>query len=262
MNINNLTFYIHYCAKRDITDVGRLQKTISRKINHHELMLITGGKGSITILNKMYKAEEGMLLYLKPNIFHSIKPDLKEPLKFISVHFSFVNVEFDNNKWRIKEEKEGLALHEVQIMHNYYSIKGLMKSMLDVWYKKFPGYEFVCKTMFQRILFKIIRNAEVNAGNYSNSLKVKTVIKFMTDNIDKKLTLSELAKYVNLSPTYLSRVFKKTTGYSIIEFFNKMKIDKAKGLITEGDKKIKEIAEIVGFKDEFYFSRIFKKLKE
>lgn len=260
MNINNLVFYIHYCNKRDITDSDRLLKAISRKINHHELMLVTGGIAYAAIGNKKYKVKKGELLYLRPDIFHCIKPDLNDPLKFISVHFSFTNVEFHNNEWKIKDEKDGLPLQDVQFLDNYYSVKNLMKSMLEVWFEKFPDYEFVSKTMLQRILFKIFRNVEAKSPNYSNSLKVKKVIKVMTENIEKKITLSELSKLVNLSPTYLSKIFKKTTGYSIIEFFNKMKIDKAKELIIEGDKKVKEVAEILGYKDEFYFSRIFKKI--
>ena len=66
---------------------------------------------------------------------------------------------------------------------------------------------------------------------------------------------------MQLSSAYLSRVFKETTGYSVIEFFNKIKVDKAKELIIEGDKKVKEVAQILGFTDEFYFSRIFKKIE-
>ncbi|MFL0253192.1 AraC family transcriptional regulator [Clostridium neuense] len=261
MKISNLTFYIHYCNKRDITDSDRLLKTISRQINHHELMLVTGGGAHVTIGNKKYKVKKGELLYLRPETFHCIKPDLEDPLKFISVHFSFTNVEFDNNKWRIEAEKDDLPLQDVQALDNYYSVKSLMKGMLEVWFEKFPEYEFVSKIMLQQILFKIFRNIEAKSPNYSNSLKVKEVIKFMTENIEKKITLSELSQLVNLSPTYLAKIFKKTTGYSIIEFFNKMKIDKAKELIIEGDKKVKEVAKTLGYKDEFYFSRIFKKIE-
>lgn len=261
MKMNNLTFYIHYCNKRDITDSDRLKATISRKINHHELMLVTGGVAHVTIGNKKYKVKEGELLYLRPEIFHCIKPDLEEPLKFISVHFSFINVEFDNNKWKIETEKDDLPLQDVQLLDNYYGIKNLMKGMLEVWFQKFPDYEFVSKTMLQQIIFKIFRSIEAKSPNYSNSLKVKEVIKFMTENIEKKITLVGLSQRVNLSPTYLAKIFKKTTGYSIIEFFNKMKMDKAKELIMEGDKKVKEVAEILGYKDEFYFSRIFKKIE-
>jgi len=73
--------------------------------------------------------------------------------------------------------------------------------------------------------------------------------------------LKDLSELVQLSSSYLSKVFKATTGYSIIEFFNKIKVDKAKEIIIEDDKKIKEVAQMLGFTDEFYFSRIFKKIE-
>lgn len=59
----------------------------------------------------------------------------------------------------------------------------------------------------------------------------------MHNHINSKLTLTELSDRVQLSPAYLSRVFKDNTGYSLIGFFNKMKIDKAKELIIDGNKK-------------------------
>ena len=83
----------------------------------------------------------------------------------------------------------------------------------------------------------------------------------MHKNIASKLTLTELSARAQLSPAYLSKIFKDNTGYSLIIFFNKMKIDKAKELIIEGNKKIKDVAYEVGFSDEFYFSRIFKKIE-
>jgi YesN/AraC family two-component response regulator len=46
-----------------------------------------------------------------------------------------------------------------------------------------------------------------------------------------------------------------------LDFFNKIKIDKAKELMIEGNKRIKQVAYEVGFSDEFYFSRIFKKIE-
>ncbi|MNH45884.1 HTH-type transcriptional activator Btr [compost metagenome] len=57
----------------------------------------------------------------------------------------------------------------------------------------------------------------------------------------------------------MSRAFKEITGYTVIEFFNKLKMDKAKALLLEGDMKIKDVAQTLGYSDEFYFSRLFKK---
>ncbi|MNI36476.1 HTH-type transcriptional activator Btr [compost metagenome] len=73
--------------------------------------------------------------------------------------------------------------------------------------------------------------------------------------------MTELAELVQLSYTYLSRAFKEITGYSVIEFFNKLKMDKAKALLLEDGMKIKDVAQTLGYSDEFYFSRLFKKME-
>lgn len=83
----------------------------------------------------------------------------------------------------------------------------------------------------------------------------------MHQKIDQKITLGELAQFVHTSPAYLSRIFKRMTGYTVIAFFNQIKINKAKEMLIEEDKKIKEIALDLGFVDEFYFSRVFKQLE-
>ncbi|MBW4840893.1 MAG: helix-turn-helix transcriptional regulator [Paenibacillaceae bacterium] len=81
----------------------------------------------------------------------------------------------------------------------------------------------------------------------------------MREHLTERLTLAELSDLVQLSTYYLTRVFKQATGYTVIEYFNKLKMDKAKELILDSDKKIKDVALELGFADEFYFSRIFKR---
>jgi AraC-like DNA-binding protein len=69
----------------------------------------------------------------------------------------------------------------------------------------------------------------------------------------------KLASECNLSPTHFRRIFDKYTGSSPKEFILSMKISKAKQLLSEG-KSIKEVAELSGFNDIFYFMRAFKKM--
>jgi AraC family transcriptional regulator, transcriptional activator for feuABC-ybbA operon len=57
------------------------------------------------------------------------------------------------------------------------------------------------------------------------------------------------------------QVIKEATGYPIITYFNKMKIEKAKELLIEGNKKVKEVAYELGYTNEFYFSRMFKRIE-
>ncbi len=261
MNKNNLCFHIHYCNHRETYEDWKYKKKITRKIKHHELLLVTGGKGYIATENKEYSVEKGMLFYLKPSILHSIESSLNEPLNFLSVHFSFVCVNFYDDNWNLSTEIKYLELPTMQKFKNYYTIFRIFKKLVETWSIKLPDYEFSCKIMLEKLLFEINDNLKRQNTNYSSTLKVEKIIKYLHENINKSITLDELSELVSLSPSYLSRTFKDTTGYSIIGFFNKMKIDKAEALITVGDKKIKEISELLGFKDEFYFSRLFKKIK-
>lgn len=261
MNINNLFFHINYCNMRQPNEPWKYRAKITRTLDHHELILVTGGNGSIIIDNKRYQAKEGMLFYICSNILQSIESDFKNPLNFISVHFSYVNVFFSDNKWDIRNETKVLPLNSMQEVKDSYQINYIFRKMVDSWNDKLPGYEFMTKTLLQQLIFEVYRNKKRENHNYSVSLKVENIIKYMHDNINSKITLTELSDRVQLSPTYLSRAFKDNTGYSVIEFFNKIKIDKAKELIIEGNKKIKEVANEVGFNDEFYFSRIFKKIE-
>lgn len=261
MYINNLFFHVHYCNCRQPGGEVRYSSKINRTLQHHELILITSGKGHIRDKHKSYQLKEGTLLYLCPNVQHSIYADSVEPICFFSVHFSCAIVGFDNDKWNITGKIDTLPLDFVQNLKDYYLVNDVFKKLVENWMAKLPNYEFISKTLFQELLFEIFQNIKNNNNDYSSSLKVDKVIEYMINNIHKKITLTELSELVCLSPAYLSRVFKETTGYSVIEFFNKIKVDKAKELIIDGDKKIKEVAKILGFTDEFYFSRIFKKIE-
>jgi YesN/AraC family two-component response regulator len=159
----------------------------------------------------------------------------------------------------LKRNGKTLPLQVAQGLKDYYQIEDVFKKLVESWDAKLPGYEFMSKTLLQQLLIAIAQNIKKENQNFSTSLKVETIIQYMHEHMKDKITLTKLSDLVQLSPTYLSRAFKEITGYSIIEFFNKMKMDKAKEMILEGNKKIKEVAGALGFTDEFYFSRIFKK---
>jgi len=74
------------------------------------------------------------------------------------------------------------------------------------------------------------------------------------------LTLKEIAEGVNLSGSHFSFIFRKKTGFSPIEYFNHLKVQKASQFLLFTDLRIKEIADKLGIKDPYYFTRMFTKL--
>lgn len=78
-------------------------------------------------------------------------------------------------------------------------------------------------------------------------------------NLDQNLSLEHLASLVHLSPSYLSREFKRLTGRNLSAYITQTRVDRARELLAEGRHKNYEIARLVGFDDPVYFSRAFKK---
>ncbi|WP_028545482.1 response regulator [Paenibacillus taiwanensis] len=94
----------------------------------------------------------------------------------------------------------------------------------------------------------------------STNYKIKRVIEYIHEHYDQDLTLNELAAYVSLNNSYLSRIFKEQTGSMLIPYINRYRVKKSLEYLKNGNLKTYEIAEKVGFNsiDNYYIS--FKKM--
>lgn len=88
---------------------------------------------------------------------------------------------------------------------------------------------------------------------------VLKIISFMEQRLYGKFTMDELSHELSFGKTYISRCFTKACGYSIIDYFTKMKINEAKKLIRTSKYNFFEISEMLMFSNSHYFSTVFKK---
>lgn len=123
------------------------------------------------------------------------------------------------------------------------------------------------KLQIQAYLYLIISHfienldmKQIDIQNTTDLKRISIVIDYINQNLDKNLTLEELANIVHLQPNYFIRIFKKYTHYSPISYVNKLKMDKAIQFVKNTDLHIKEISEQLGYCNEFYFSTTFKKV--
>ncbi len=82
---------------------------------------------------------------------------------------------------------------------------------------------------------------------------------YIDQNLACDLSLEGLAKLVHLSPSYLSKEFKRARGQNISTYIGEKRMERAKALMRSPDLKNYEIARLVGIEDPVYFSRAFKK---
>lgn len=96
--------------------------------------------------------------------------------------------------------------------------------------------------------------------NPAYSKVIQSSIDYIENHIHEKLTVESVASRVGYSAYYLSRVFKKETGFTIDEYARNAKIERAKLLLSSSNASIQEISEKLGFNGRNYFSVIFRKV--
>jgi two-component system response regulator YesN len=91
------------------------------------------------------------------------------------------------------------------------------------------------------------------------SVVVRKVQEYIKANLDKRLSLSDVASVFGFSENYLSSLFAKYGDMGFVEYTTEVKMDKAKEMLRLGTYKVYEIAGALGFENAFYFSKVFKK---
>lgn len=116
----------------------------------------------------------------------------------------------------------------------------------------------------QHSLIKSKMEIDVNAEEDLQREKEKSVIQkieeYLRGNYQKDINLQEIADRFFLSREYISRKFKQEFRETLTDYLTKIRMEKARELMGNPQMKIYEVAYLVGYQDEKYFSKVFKKL--
>ncbi|MDV4149799.1 response regulator [Clostridium sp. AL.422] len=137
----------------------------------------------------------------------------------------------------------------------------------DMFSNEVEGYRSIYKTRnvdeviqwLSLLRDRLCEYIDYRKQNYKHHI-VTQVKKYINDNLEERIYLNETANIHNISPSYLSLVFKKDCNMGFSEYVNLMKINKAKELLAKGNYKVYEISDKLGFESAFYFSKVFKKI--
>lgn len=87
----------------------------------------------------------------------------------------------------------------------------------------------------------------------------RNCIEYINQNLHKNIKLDDIAKEINMDSKYISVQFKKITGESLVTYINRKKIEESKFLLQNTKLSILEIAIMLNFTDQSYFTKVFKK---
>ena len=112
-------------------------------------------------------------------------------------------------------------------------------------------------------LTDILRKFTKVTFEFSNVRHVDLISKavaYIKTNYMRKLTLNEVAEYVFLSPSYFSKIFKEEMNYYFNDYLSYVRVEKSKALLLTERISLADIAANIGFYDQSYFNKVFKKI--
>jgi AraC-like DNA-binding protein len=96
--------------------------------------------------------------------------------------------------------------------------------------------------------------------NQAEPVEIWKARNFIHEHSDEALSLTQVARVVQISPNHLSEKFKQVTGVNFVSYIARMRYEKARSLLHDLDLRVSEIAFAVGFQSLSQFNRVFKKL--
>lgn len=116
-----------------------------------------------------------------------------------------------------------------------------------------------CRLWMLRLRDGLCETLQSRRQSYKERV-VASVKEYIRANLDKRLTLNDVAASFSFSPNYLSQLFARYSESGFVDYITEAKIGVAKVMLNEGQKKVYEIAESLGYDNAFYFSKVFKKV--
>lgn len=245
-----------------LTDIGYYPKAShhfrNRASGSQQYILIYNveGYGTIKTGSTEHIIPPDHYFIIQPNLPHTYYADKNSPWSIYWIHFSG-----EKAKYLAKEINTPVPVERSKTsrINDRLSLFNEIFQNLDRGYS-IESLEYV-NLCLNRLLatFSHIGQFRVINEQYSKD-PVELSINYMLENIELRLKLPEIAKQVNLSPSYFSRLFVSRTGFAPIEYFIQLKIQRSCQLLNSRELSIQNVARQIGIEDQFYFSRLFKKV--
>lgn len=221
----------------------------------HILIYCVDGCGWYELEGSRHEVAKNQFFILPKGVEHRYAADGEDPWTIYWVHFGGTRAREIVAMLEARyEQPRDIVFHaeRISLFDDLFEVLSMGYSRENLIYASMCLWHFLGSVAFPD-QFSLIRNV----GEETN---IEKLIYFMKRNLTEQFSLARLAAAAGLSRTHLSVRFKKTTGYSPLQYFSQLKIQRACQYLDHTDMEVKEISAALGFSDPLYFSRVFAKL--
>jgi AraC-like DNA-binding protein len=248
-------FKIHRIYNLTVPSCWRIEENRINSDLH--IIYVKGGKGHYMLDGKKESLAKGKVIFVSNGYLHSANTDQDNLLQIIPVRFGL----YDNTT-------SEPAMNAIKPFCFSFVPVSLAKyeNLFETLYRYSNTEESdikggLCSSVLSQILYEALNSLNENLNKRGNRnvdlIKAKD---YMDSNIDKQICIESIAQNVRLSPKYFIRVFTKTYGISPYKYYINKKIQHAVFLLQEADMSVSDVASMLGYPDQFAFSKQFKSI--
>lgn len=248
--------------------VGKYQENPANLKNAYEQVkdtlqdIFADSHKKINFYDKVY-TERGRYLPESDTVIHNIEKAIRKGDKgqAMAVFKELLDMQIEYHYSVDNIKNSGIIIQNNcrKVLADYEkSIYDILKNPTDI-SKRIYGCHFL--ESYEEVMGEVIEGTAKfvsQTANKKNSL-IYDCQCYIDQHYKEYITVAGIAESIGTSPSYLSRIFKETTGHTIIYTINQKKIEQAKEYLLHTDMKIYEIADALGFENVTYFSHFFKK---
>ncbi len=226
-----------------------------RDLGEYILIYCVEGKGFLELGGGVHRVEPGMAFVCPPGLSHRYWADPADPWTIYWVHFTGDCVPYILAETGHTAETPCLSL----------GVRGRMKSSfiaLAECFRRGHGFPHIygAAAALYQLFSAIITIKSYRMPFREEFPDMEELLDYLWENLDKNLTLDDLAAKAGISKFHLSRRFTGAAGIPPMAYFLQLKIRRACEILDTTDLKVREIGESLGFNTANYFSESFKRI--
>src|ERR1035437_9267694 len=243
-----------------VTDIGNYPKAASHYVERENgspeniIFYCSSRSGWYETAKGYFRVYPNQFFILPNNLTHRYGADSDDPWSIYWIMFSgkfpedIIAIDIIENCLKpntLLHPQKFLDLYEdmFDTLSEGYTINNLLFANMNLW-----------------IVLMLFVHQKIDKNKKLKDTPIEKLINFMKKKIAEKLTINEMAAIISFSPSHLYNQFKSQTGYSPLDYFIHLKIQCACDYLNNTDLRIKEIAPLVGYDDQYLFTRIFTKI--
>lgn len=226
-------------------------ETKNVNMNCYIMWTIFEGLGWVQAPDQVYTVSGGDCFLLRPNAPYVLINNLHYPLKICCIHFDF----YDGPNQPVYPQFSELP-NLYRRIPNFLFFKPLLERVLDATIDH-TNYPQAKNDLLKAVLYEICR-IDAKQEQSQQVPWLEELCQTIRTHPERSYQVTRLAKNLGYSANYFRQLFKRYIGQTPSNYIIQAKLEHAKDLLLESNFSIREISELLGYSDVFYFSKQFK----